>query len=55
LVLASDYVVAAAVYIAQTFGISERAIGATIVAAGTSLPEIAATVAAILKKIMIWE
>ncbi|HCY20608.1 TPA: hypothetical protein DIC40_01890 [Patescibacteria group bacterium] len=29
---------------------SERAIGATIVAAGTSLPEVAATVAAILKK-----
>ncbi|AHB41098.1 Ca2+/Na+antiporter protein [candidate division SR1 bacterium RAAC1_SR1_1] len=50
LVLASELVVSAAVYIAQTFGISERAIGATIVAAGTSLPEVAATVAAILKK-----
>lgn len=50
LVLSSELVVSAAVYIAQTFGISEWAIGATIVAAGTSLPEIAATVAAILKK-----
>jgi cation:H+ antiporter len=50
LVMASEHVVSAAVYIAQTFGISERAIGATIVAAGTSLPEIAATVAAIIKK-----
>lgn len=50
LVLASELVVNAAVYIAQTFGISEWAIGATIVAAGTSLPEVAATVAAILKK-----
>lgn len=50
LVLASDHVVSGAVYIAQVFGISEWAIGATIVAAGTSLPEVAATVAAIIKK-----
>ncbi|HPC34392.1 MAG TPA: hypothetical protein PLP73_01920, partial [Candidatus Absconditabacterales bacterium] len=50
LVLASHHVVNAAIYIAQVFGLSERAIGATIVAAGTSLPEIAATVAAIIKK-----
>ncbi len=50
LVLASHHVVNAAVYIAQFFGVSERAIWATIVAAGTSLPEIAATVAAIIKR-----
>jgi cation:H+ antiporter len=50
LVLSSEHVVSAAVYIAQVFGISEWAIWATIVAAGTSLPEIAATVAAIIKK-----
>ncbi len=50
LVLASDHVVNAAVYIAQIFGVSEWAIGATIVAAGTSLPEVAATVTAIIKK-----
>jgi len=50
LVVASEHIVSAAVYIAQSFWISEWAIGATIVAAGTSLPEIAATVAAIMKK-----
>lgn len=50
LVLASELVVSAAIFIAQTFGVSERAIWATIVAAGTSLPEIATTVAAIIKK-----
>ena len=50
LVLASEHVVSAAVYIAQAFGVSERAIWATIVAAGTSLPEVAATVTAIIKK-----
>lgn len=50
LVIASEHIVAAAIYIAQQFGISEWAIGATIVAAWTSLPEIAATVAAIIKR-----
>ena len=50
LVLSSDMVVNAAVFIAQYFWVSEWAIGATIVAAGTSLPELAATVAAIVKK-----
>lgn len=50
LVLASEHVVSAAVYIAQVFGVSEWAIWATIVAAGTSLPEMAATIAAIAKK-----
>lgn len=50
LVMASEHVVSAAVYIAQVFGVSEWAIWATIVAAGTSLPEVAATVAAIIKK-----
>ena len=50
LVLSSHHVVNAAVYVAQAFGVSERAIWATIVAAGTSLPEIAATIAAIVKR-----
>lgn len=50
LVLSSDLVVNAAVYIAQCFWVSEWAIWATIVAAGTSLPEVAATLAAIIKK-----
>ena len=50
LVLSSDLVVNAAVFIAQYFWVSEWAIWATIVAAWTSLPELAATVAAIAKK-----
>ena len=50
LVMSSDLVVNAAVFIAQTFWVSEWAIWATIVAAWTSLPEVAATLAAIIKK-----
>ncbi len=50
LIVASDYVVEAAKTIAQGFGMSEWAIGVTIVAAGTSLPEIATSVAATMKK-----
>lgn len=50
LIKASDYVVEAAVSIASSFGMSEWAIGVTIVAAGTSLPEIATAVAATFKK-----
>ena len=50
LVLSSDVVVDSAVYIAEIFWMSQRAIWATIIAAGTSLPELATTVTAILKK-----
>lgn len=50
LIKASDYVVESAVSIASTLGMSEWAIGVTIVAAGTSLPEIATSVAATMKK-----
>jgi len=50
LIVASEYVVESAVSIAQTFGMSEWAIGVTIVAAGTSLPEIATSVAATFKR-----
>lgn len=42
--------VEAAIYLAQAFGISERIIGLTIVAAGTSLPELATTLAAARKR-----
>jgi cation:H+ antiporter len=49
LVEAADYVLGAAVSIATSYGISEWAIGATIVAAGTSLPEIATSVIATIK------
>ena len=50
LVMASDVIVDAAVFIAQTLWMSERAIWATIIAAWTSLPELATTITAIIKK-----
>ena len=50
LVMASDVIVDAAVFIAQTLWMSQWAIWATIIAAGTSLPELATTIAAIVKK-----
>ncbi|MFN7570077.1 MAG: calcium/sodium antiporter [Betaproteobacteria bacterium] len=49
LVLGADWLVTAAVAAARAFGISELIIGLTIVAAGTSLPEVAASLAATLK------
>ncbi len=50
LIMSSDIIVASAVYVATVMWVSERAIWATIIAAGTSLPEMAATLAAIIKK-----
>ena len=50
LVLASDTVVDSAVFIAEHFWMSQRAIWATIIAAWTSLPELATTITAIVKK-----
>ncbi len=50
LVKSSDYTVSSATWIAQYFHISAWAIGATIVAAGTSLPEMATSIIATLKK-----
>ena len=50
LVMASDVIVDAAVFIAQTLWMSEWAIWATIIAAWTSLPELATTITAIVKK-----
>jgi cation:H+ antiporter len=47
--LSSHYLVDAAVTIAHYFGISELVIGLTIIALGTSLPELAASVAGVLK------
>jgi cation:H+ antiporter len=49
LVLGSKLLVNAAVAIAQGLGISELVVGLTIVAAGTSLPEVATSVVAALK------
>ncbi len=47
--LSSHFLVDSAVVIAQYFGISELVIGLTIIAIGTSLPELAASVASVLK------
>lgn len=50
LVYGGDLFVSSASNIARAFGMSESFIGLTIVAAGTSLPELATSVAAALKK-----
>jgi len=49
LVLGSEALVSAAIAFARAMGLSETVIGLTIVAAGTSLPEVATSVAASLK------
>ncbi len=49
LVLGSEWLVEAAIHFARLFGVSDLVIGLTIVAAGTSLPEVATSVAAALK------
>ena len=49
LVLGAHWLVEAAVSIARAFGVSELIIGLTIVAAGTSLPEVATSVMASIK------
>lgn len=50
LVFGADKFVEGAVEIARGFGVSELVIGLTIVAAGTSLPEVATSVIAAIKK-----
>lgn len=50
LVIGGRLIVTSAVEIAQTFGLSERVIGLTIVSIGTSLPELATSVIAVRKK-----
>lgn len=49
LVLGSRWLVASAVTLAQAFGLSELVIGLTIVAAGTSLPELATSLVATVR------
>jgi len=49
LVLGSDYLVQASVKFAQDMGVSDLVIGLTIVAAGTSMPEVATSIAAAVK------
>ncbi|NCO88082.1 MAG: calcium/sodium antiporter [Rhodobacterales bacterium] len=48
--LGADLLVDGAVNIARTFGISEAVIGLTLVAVGTSLPELATSIAAAFRK-----
>lgn len=50
LVIGGRIVVNSAIEIAQYFGLSEKIIGLTIVAAGTSLPELATSVVAAIRK-----
>lgn len=49
LVLGSKWLVSSAVAIAQAFDVSELVIGLTIVAAGTSMPEVATSIVAAVK------
>ena len=46
----SELLIIGAVQLAQNFGVSERVIGITVVSIGTSIPELAASVIAVLKK-----
>lgn len=48
--LSSNYLIDSSVYIAKFFGLSDLVIGLTIIAIGTSLPELAASVMSIVKK-----
>ncbi|MBU4123753.1 sodium:calcium antiporter, partial [bacterium] len=48
--IGAKWVVAGAVKIAELYGVDKRIIGLTIVAAGTSLPELATSMAAAVKK-----
>lgn len=50
LVLGSNWLVDGAVVIAKMFGLSDLVIGATIVAAGTSLPEVATSIIASIRR-----
>ena len=48
--LSASFLVDSAVYIAKAYGISDLVIGLTIIAIGTSLPELAASIMSIIKK-----
>lgn len=50
LVSSANYLVDSAIFIAKAYGISDLVIGLTIIAIGTSLPELAASIASIIKK-----
>ncbi|PWG04219.1 calcium/sodium antiporter [Polaribacter aquimarinus] len=46
----SELLIKGATSLAQEFGVSERVIGVTVVSIGTSIPELAASIIAVLKK-----
>ena len=48
--LSAGYLVDSSVFIAKAFGISDLVIGLTVIAIGTSLPELAASIMSIIKK-----
>lgn len=48
--LSASYLVESSVFIAKAFGISDLVIGLTVIAIGTSLPELAASIMSIIKK-----
>lgn len=50
LIFGGEWIVDGATFIAKSFGISERVIGLTIIAIGTSLPELATSAVAAYKK-----
>lgn len=50
LIAGGKLVVSSAVFMATSMGVSEKLIGLTIIAAGTSLPELATSVVAAIKK-----
>jgi len=50
LIVSAHYLVQSAVFIAKAFGISDLVIGLTVIAIGTSLPELAASIASVMKK-----
>lgn len=52
--LSADLLVGSASEIARYFGMSDLVIGLTIIAIGTSLPELAACIAGVIKKKTIW-
>lgn len=46
----SELLIEGAVNLAQDFGVSERVIGVTVISVGTSIPELAASIIAVIKK-----
>jgi cation:H+ antiporter len=48
--LSASYLVGSSVFIAKAFGISDLVISLTVIAVGTSLPELAASIMSIIKK-----